>query len=81
MATGEAGCAWSQGLLYLGAFAAAYITIRFTHGLLRGVRVYLLSSVWKNDVRKYGEWAGIYQADHVLSAADRLTANLNTDKG
>lgn len=69
MGTGAAGCAWSQGLTYLGAFTAAYITIRFTYGVLRGVRMYLLSSIWRTDLKAYGEWAVVTGATSGIGKA------------
>ncbi|XP_078525513.1 very-long-chain 3-oxoacyl-CoA reductase-A-like [Lissotriton helveticus] len=69
MGTGAAGCAWSQGLAYLGACTAAYITLRFTCAVLRGVRMYLLSSVWKTDLKAYGEWAVVTGATSGIGKA------------
>ncbi|KAJ1142176.1 hypothetical protein NDU88_008503 [Pleurodeles waltl] len=69
MTTRVAECGWSQGLMYLGAFTAAYITIRFTYSILRGVRMYLLSSIWKTDLKKYGEWAVVTGATSGIGKA------------
>ncbi|XP_069463213.1 very-long-chain 3-oxoacyl-CoA reductase-like [Ambystoma mexicanum] len=65
----EETCAWSQALSYLGAFTAVYITVRLGYKILRGLRVHLLSEVWRKDVRSYGQWAVVTGATSGIGKA------------
>uniref|UniRef100_A0A3B1IC39 Hydroxysteroid (20-beta) dehydrogenase 2 n=1 Tax=Astyanax mexicanus TaxID=7994 RepID=A0A3B1IC39_ASTMX len=69
MAEAEGCC----GLLYyLGGFTALYYLLKWSWGCWRGFKVYMLSEVWRTDVRKFGQWAVVTGATSGIGRAYAL---------
>ncbi|XP_041093185.1 hydroxysteroid (20-beta) dehydrogenase 2 isoform X2 [Polyodon spathula] len=53
----------------LGALAFALCAVRYSWAVLRGVRVYVLSEIWKVDVSTFGKWAVVTGATSGIGKA------------
>ncbi|KAM3927296.1 very-long-chain 3-oxoacyl-CoA reductase-B-like [Leptodactylus fuscus] len=58
-----------QGLNFLGYLALSYVVLKQAWKVLRGFRVYILSRVWKTDLKKYGGWAVVTGATDGIGKA------------
>lgn len=69
MAEAEGCCGF---LYYLGGFTALYYLLKCSWGCWRGFKVYMLSEVWRTDVRKFGQWAVVTGATSGIGRAYAL---------
>ncbi|KAK1153557.1 very-long-chain 3-oxoacyl-CoA reductase-B isoform X2 [Acipenser oxyrinchus oxyrinchus] len=53
----------------LGAVMFALYAVKYSWAILRGVRIYILSEIWKVDVSKFGKWAVVTGATSGIGKA------------
>ncbi|XP_072003769.1 17-beta-hydroxysteroid dehydrogenase type 3-like [Engystomops pustulosus] len=68
----EQSCLCTQGFTLFGILVAAYIVIKQTWNILRGLRSHILSRCWRTDLKTYGQWAVVTGATDGIGKAYAL---------